>query len=196
MFATVLKNSILSVLIILIIHFLIKKQLLNASKPLHSFRRTDAGTEENRILAYISSLDSDGKGPIDEKLLQIASTDEDVLRKSQSHQLKELYDFVFNDESSAKELGSFYKQLPSTDPSKPVRCNPSDLRTDNNTMCDDAIGMHIQSQKKQAISENNLKYYKNAVGINEYPDENIMNGGLIDGLLTGYDNFDVNFERI
>ena len=189
MYATLLKNSLLSILIILIIHFLIKKQLL---LPLPQRPRT-ALSEENQILAYISAMD---ESKANNKLQQIASTDEDLLRQSQTNQMKELYDFVYNDESSAAELGSYFQSLPKVDPSKTISCHPSDLRTDDRDSCGDAISMHIQSQKKKAVSENNLKYYKNAVGINEYPDENVINGGLIEGALTGFDNFSADYQMV
>jgi hypothetical protein len=170
MLSRVIKNTLLVLLIIIIIHFIIKNRVLE----------TVALTKKKAELNQQHIDTSHGKKlttAVEEaKLERLVKHDEAALksRLSQDQDIKDLYNFVF-DQTSKQELSSYFPE--------PPKCTEVNEAGQGHK----AVISHHESLKKNPALPTSHNYFKNAVSLQEYQDENVMNGGKMDQCLLGYD---------
>jgi hypothetical protein len=208
MFGLVLKNTILIILIILIVHFMIKNALLDKDifARARSRNRKPRETNDNQLLrdALYAGEESDAPRPglASRKREDILKYDEGYKKKCKEQQMKELYHYVFKDDASP-ELASFYDKSSvdmsaALDPNQQVKCEPSEntnLTCGPAPLCPTTIDKHFNERTKSTLPHTQDKHFKNRQIINEYADEDIMNGGAVDNLM-GYDGFHSQYADI
>jgi hypothetical protein len=205
MFGLVLKNTILIILIILIVHFMIKNALLD--KDIFSrarSRRQARYADDNQLLrdALYAGEREKRPGLASREREDILKYDEGYIKKCKEQQMKELYRYVFKEDASS-ELASYYDQAAvdmsaALDGSQQVKCNPSEntsLTCGPAPLCPTPIDKHFSERTKSTLPQSQDKHFKNRQIINEYADEDIMNGGAVDNL-TGYDGFHLQFADV
>jgi len=122
--------------------------------------------------------------PVDEVKLPNAST-------FQSTQLQDLYDYVF-DTNAKSQLDTYFKTSPSQSPSKKgtASCDLNSSQAFNTkALCETSIDKQFSLTKKEPIMETNHSFYK------VYPNESILNGGLL-GNVTGFDQIKDEYEQL
>lgn len=188
MFDMVLKNTVLFILFILILHFSIKNRLLDEGFVVSPSMPGTIGlpfTGNTSLYQPPRYLDT---------LQLIAPTDESrvapATQKLETTQLKELYDYVFN-EDSKKELDTYFKaDTPKEEQThKLVRCDVNSSQAYASTkMCESAVDKEFDMNAKTAIMETNHSFYK------VYPSEGIQNGGMIDNIM-GFSSMKDEYEQ-
>ena len=166
MLGTGLKNGILLILIILILHFLIKNMLLD-----------QAGKRTIENLETVEQVGKKGEPSI--------PSSQPMQPKSAEDNKNDLYKYVMEE----GEMERFFEPqlLPEAndkfDKSYPVACDAKVIMTDDN----------ITDVKKKAIRPEQLN--NSFLVIHDYTDESPINGGkLFDGL-TGYDEYNTMYEE-
>lgn len=182
MFGAVIKNSILFILIILILHFLINNILI-----------------EKKIVKVDLDVKDEVKNGFDEQ------EDIDIdyprpERNTPNSKMQELYDYVF-DKNASKDLDSYYKLDNDIDANNnkdtEVKC-----ADDCNNYCNttkpthDELKAHYGNFNKLQCTDN-LDQDKHVYILNNYNDEKPMNGGKSkDCDIMAYDLSDNLYENI
>ena len=196
-----IKNSILVILIILIIHFIIKNMILE--RP--SNKGVDAELK-NAKAGYHPPYSPEKFTNIAEKedICKSKPRDDDALLKK--YQEDELMRFVaMGDSSESKSLDSFFKDnIVSSDVKDKQSCtemNVCKFKADNqqlplSTTCDTNIQSLplTDNMKIHANCELNQDK-KNIMILTEYENEKDMNGGKLFGVLDAFDNYDLNYQQ-
>jgi hypothetical protein len=217
MLETIIKNTILVSLIILILHFLIKNKLLENSIKQTRARHVLLGkatptasilvgggpvaqTHASPASAGKKDEDADIEAYFKAHVRQLPNavskpnplfnSDEDAVR-SKNKQVSDLYNFVYADDGG-NSLNAYFDESPSK--RTQVKCDP--FSNTDKRMCKNPIEMHIESQAKKPLPKkpSDLKYYKNSVEVREYENENVMNGAPLAGNLSGFDTYEVQFQ--
>ena len=213
MFGVVLKNSILVFLIILILHFLIQNSILESKlkdessspgdkqkcdKKKNSKQQNSRLSNNMNVEKVVNCVDEDN----DEDNNCLKFEIDSGMKINLNDKIKELYDFVYEDETAEKKLGEYYKEknLTKLDSLDDI-CNTIEVKCDNESedkkyekMCEDSIKTHMKENKMvetnsiNTVGANNL--VKDCVLINEYKDEKSINGGKVfnDMELLGWDD--------
>jgi hypothetical protein len=167
MFSIVLKNTILMILLILIIHFIIinyiadlKRVVLSTQNLVYLPEKKDTSpkpVEHNkRNEAEVSADDpsSNHLGTILEEDATVPTRAEEDKKDS----LQDLYDFVYNDtmtDSSAKQLNALFAEdesLPNAHLTVPCEDQPVD--SDKVEMCKNEVDQFYEKNKKEVMSSN------------------------------------------
>lgn len=188
MFGTVLKNTILFVLIILILHFLInnvlveKKILNNKEKKKENNKEKINGFDEDKV---------DLERPKPER-----ATSKNV------DKMKELYDYVF-DEDASNDLNKYYDVdagAIDTNNKKDVEVKCAEELGGNKNYCNttkptqDELKAHYGNFNKVQC-EGNIDQDKHVYIVNKFKDEKPINGGAEDeSNIVGFDGFDTTFD--
>jgi hypothetical protein len=190
----VIKNTILSGLIIMVVHFMIKNEL------------EDKNTR-NKIDTFLQPLINPIYAPVHDELATFfleatkarsednSSACQTKKADSDSTQLKDLYDYVYADnDNSPNELASLYNEVLRTDciknTKKTIKC---DINADNKRMCRNPIDEHIDKQQKMEapLIERPDTGFRFGTRVKDYQNETVMNGAFIDGTrMTGFDSND------
>lgn len=216
MFATVVKNTILGGLVILILHFLIKNELVDqsAKKNIDTFLQQYSPklfTAPNTISpddelasffleARAKKADAAGLRGGSPRAAENKGADEDALR-STNGALKDLYDYVYADTSVTPEhLSSLYKDTLRADciqgTRKTVKCDATGNDPHDKQMCHNPVDDHIAKLQKAELPvvDHVDKGYRYGTPFKEYQEDNVMNGAFIEGTrLTGFDGNDMLF---
>ena len=206
MFGVVIKNSILVFLIILILHFLIHNSILESKLKDDGDNKPKCEKKKGVNKQQNSRLNNMNVEKVNENVNEKVHEDNSCLKFdidsgmkiNLNDKIKELYDFVYEDETAEEKLGEYYKEknLTKLDSLDNI-CDSIEVKCDNESedkkyekMCDDSIKTHMKENKmvERSIGANNL--VKDCVLINEYKDEKSINGGKVfnDMELLGWDD--------
>lgn len=178
MFGTILKNTILFLLIILIIHFLINN-LLVETKIVKKEKETENGFDEEPKV--------DMEYPKPERI-------------TPKDKMKELYDYVF-DKDASKKLNTFYDVDTNIDENtrkdSEMKCADDCKNFCNTTKpTQDELKVHYGNFNKVECTAD-IAQDKHYYILNKYNDEKEINGGKsINCDIMGYDLSDNLFENI
>jgi hypothetical protein len=212
MLDTVIKNTILAGLVILIAHFIIKNELvdksarhniesfiqsmLTAPSPMPAAAAGPVGIDETSddvakfFLEATKARETDAGSP------RIKAVDEDKQRSLNSqHQINDLYDYVYNDRErdvASKELGDLYRDssVQEGGSKKTVKCDLVGNNAGDKRLCKNLIDEHISKNMKPELPlvDRPDVGFKFGTRVKDYDNENVMNGAFIEGTrLTGFD---------
>lgn len=188
--AIVVKNIILVVLLVLIGHFLVKNFLVDKelTKP--------HGNELSPILKTTNHKDKTNNETTVAVEPKIAKPEKEPegLDKAKAELLK----FV-DEEDSSLNLKKFFKEtssVPTDDCKSKIQTSQFPL----STTCDpniQAIDVSAEMKKETPKKPKNCTILgKNILVLNEYDNENVMNGGELFNGLNAYDSFDNQFQLL
>jgi len=111
--------------------------------------------------------------------------------------IKELYNFVYDDDSAENNLDEYYKNknitkldsLNNICDEAVVHCDNKNEEKKYDSMCNDAINEHVKSHAMEVKNPSQDALKTNCVFINSYKNEKSMNGGKVfeDMELHGWD---------
>ena len=189
MFGTVLKNTILFVLIILILHFLINNVLVE-KKILNNKEKKKENNKE-KINGFDVPNEVDLERPKPER-----ATSKNV------DKMKELYDYVF-DEDASNDLNKYYDVdagAIDTNNKKDVEVKCAEELGGNKNYCNttkptqDELKAHYGNFNKVQC-EGDIDQDKHVYIVNKFKDEKPINGGAEDeSNIVGFDGFDTTFD--
>lgn len=176
MFGTVLKNTVLFLLIIFILHFMINNLLIDMD--LNNFEAKKNGELPSPVQDNSKMVEVDRAQPErDEK------KDKDVLK------MKQLYDYVY-EKDAEKKLDSFFKKSNDIDVnnSKDVQVKCVDSLCSNiNNYCNTSLpikqeiqGHYSNFNKVQCEGDLKGEEHKHVYLVKKYNNESAMNGGKLD----------------
>ena len=192
MFSLVLKNSILMILLILIIHFMI----INYLCDLQRMNKKKDDIVNNRISKSLditsvdvpvnASVNASVKEEVKEKVKEEIPTDS-------KESLQDLYDFVYNDDKDEEDIDKFF-----IDESKPCKV-PSELTVPCDSQPNDKEVLFCKNEIDEFYEQNK----KTILETNE-KDESTLNGNPImyqyeqdkDTNLQGFEGFSAGFMSI
>ena len=183
-----IKNSILVILIVLIIHFILKNIILERSPKIPK--------EPFLVSAPLKSHDIE----VSEKCDVKPREDDTMIKKLQE---EELMRFVaMGDDSDSKSLDNFFRDNIVTSGVQEPSCDKDVCRfkADNqqlplSTTCNSDVQKLQDSDAKRIKGECNLTQdKKNVMILTEYENENDMNGGKLFGVLDPFDSYDMNYQ--
>lgn len=207
MLAIGIKNSILVLLIILILHFLIKNTIFdkNSKNP----KKPQAKSTDIEQIHITAVPKVEIVPPKVETFKDDAPSCAPAPPRNTDVEKEELLKFVFGAEapgtSSEDELGKYFKgddvtsdvegELAKRKPTCPV-VKKDDMNLPLTTTCDPQIQRLNLLAEKSVKADCNLKQDKKDVMIlKEYDDENSMSGGQLYGGLSAFDNLASAFEE-
>lgn len=205
MLAVSIKNSILILLIVLILHFLIKNTLMEkrsfakqevASKSvMESFASTSTNTSAPTPAA---PKEASKPAPVAEAPKECDAIE--VKERNTDKEREELLKYVFGDDAKAddQDLDQFFR--PTTEGVSTTQGDPCPLpRTDASslpvsTTCDPSLlSLSLEKDRKKPASNKCVKQDVRAgMVLQEYDNESGMNGGLFGGL-NAFDGFASSF---
>lgn len=211
--STIIKNTILIVLIILIGHFMIqnvlveKKPQLQQSTPLLDDKASKHQMAKLKISDHKDGKDSEAKvnqpaisteRPVGIPSSQTVSCVNGGLDKAKQELLK----FVDDEEDAMDSF--FTKQTPTLKieavPSDNCKLKTQDAMLPLATTCDPLISMlHSKGKIGDADKSGNSSFTYDKKGLmilQEYDNENTMNGGSLYGGLSAFDSFNDNFQPV
>jgi len=221
MLGTGLKNGILVLIIILILHFIIKNKVIDNIHAMMNQKMTqhaaidvdvdvDVDAEEEDVIVNAPCViapktKNNGRSIPDLDYPQLVPHEDVKLNDKDNFQ--ELYDFVFTDGTNgAEEFNAFFEEsrtlgnvegLVSNDES--ILCDESNV---DKKFCSDKLEISKHFKEKSKIGghdasngDGNDRY---SVLFN-YDNENVLNGGKINvpgGKITGFDGFDTSYQTL
>ena len=183
MFGTVIKNTILFVLIILIVHFMINNILLELKLLNKKNDKPDNNKPQMQDLDY----------PQPAREQQDTSMTSDLIPKDtpcdtnvQNLKMKELYDFVY-DKDAKPELNKFFE-------------DDIDFEKNNKNVpevrCADSLDANVSTYCNKVQCEDEVEQTKGVYILKNYKNESDINGGKVPGTdLEAFDGFDSIFEK-
>ena len=187
MLDTVIKNAILFLLIILILHFLINNVLVEMKITTKSNEMNDEIDEDDVINGY-TGIDVDMNRPQPE-------------RETPPDKMKELYDYVF-DKDSSKKLNKYFNVDNNIDKNnaRDVQVKCSEELGGNKNFCmttkptqEELKGHYSNFNKVQCEGE--IDQDKHVYILKKYDNEKSINGGKNDeNEIMGFDGFDNVFD--
>jgi hypothetical protein len=209
--STIIKNTILVVLIILIGHFMIQNILVD-KKPLFSHQNTPVKQVSDNTKKYQSSpidvnAEVDGKHAEAKVNLPVVCTERPVgLPSSQTVSAvnggldkakQELLKFVDDEDDNMETF--FTQQTPTLKmeaiPSDNCKLKTQDSMLPLTTTCDPLVSDLKQPSK--VMTNSSVAYDKKGLMIlKEYENESTMNGGSLYGGLSAFDTFNDNFQPL
>lgn len=182
--AIVVKNIILFVLIVLIGHFLVKNFLIDKQDP------KQQPTSISSIKIDAKQEETTKKKDATEATIAKPEKEPEGLDKAKAELLK----FV-DEEDTDLNLKKFFKET-SDVPTDECKSKLQTSQFPLSTTCDPNI-QAIEVKKevpRKPKSCTNLS--KNILVLNEYDNENVMNGGELFGGLNAFDSFDNQFQLL
>ena len=191
MFNVVLKNTILISMIIVIIYYLLKSQILTVSQ----YRGIKKVDDDKRWDYKIT----------DKKVPDKVSYSLPERTKQSDDNMKELYAFVFEDTEAKDGLNKYFKEgdvnqtcVNSAD--KSISCENNNFSTPAKTLCPSTITKHHELMDKKQIKNGGIVAVPQSC-INEvlaeYENESEMSGATVmGGFASGYDTFNSQFQTL
>ena len=195
MFSLGIKNAILVLLIILILHVLIKNAIVNDDNRQRKQKREAFETAAPLDKAYEKLIDKSSDEP------QIPACPAPEQKGSEED---ELLKYVYGDDKDTTDIGTFFKGLDVTkDVEKNIQAKLACpvLKSDDNslplsTTCDPKLqNMSASLADKDVKADCDLKQPLQTMLLKEYNDENAMNGGALYGSLSAYDDYALSFQE-
>lgn len=192
-----IKNAILVLLIILILHVLIKNALIDAES-----RTTPKKTEPTKVIkepfkAPVSTLDLEAN-----KVAPIKAPECPAPEKKEDDNA-ELLKYVYGEDADQTDISTFFKGLDITrDVEKEIntKLKCPVLKSDDNTLplsttCDPKLQNMATTLAQDVKADCNLEQNLQTMLIKEYNNENAMNGGDLYGNLSAYDMGALNYQE-
>lgn len=196
MLAIGLKNSILFLLIVLIIHVLIKNAIIDRNikeKFVPVIASSPATGKEPRLISDKDIGYKDGLTPAASDINNNTSC-----KFPSPQEEDELYDFVYG-KNDDLDLDKFFKDNTEIKQAiqEKLQCKVITKNCDENTSiipqsttCDPGVVSEKLNSKINMKPKNTLNQNLSLLTVKEYEDENSMNGGtLLGGQLNAFDNF-------
>lgn len=170
MFSVVIKNSVLMLLLILIIHFMIINYISDIQNQYNSMKKTTNNTNHtDTITTSLQPQDTDLQGLVDHKedhkedhksFTSFKKLEEDVCVERDDH--KELYDFVYLDKTAEEELNMLYKEVKpcDIDSDKIVDCTPDDQRGGDISFCKNDVDKHFENKNLERLQQDSEEVTK------------------------------------
>jgi hypothetical protein len=201
--ALVIKNTILVILIILIVHFMVKNVLLEKSStqgvPLGKKEMHPLLESKKEKVTGILKIESE-PSPIDnpESILEnkAGKPSSDTVSKVSGGLDKakeELLKFIDDDDENLEEYFNKSQDLAPV-PVDQRNAKSVDQPLPLNTTCDQGV-QNVSRVDKPIKANCNFAQDKNVLILNEYDNESTMNGGSLFGGLGAYDAFDTNYQN-
>ena len=189
-----LKNAILVLLIILILHVLIKNAIAD-KKIKEPFQNTALNK------ADLASLEQNKVQPIKAPACPISSEEKKEIKKEDDD--SELLKYVYGDDKDTTDISQYFKGMDITkDVQKEIDAKLSckTLKKDDSlplsTTCDPQLqSLQADENSKKVRFDCDLKQSISNMMLGEYEGENAMNGGELYGNLSAYDGFGLNYEE-
>lgn len=193
--ALAIKNTVLFVLILLILHFVVKNVLLEKSFPRASstqaVKSSDIGSTTTTNIVNPKTEETPTEVPSGVPSSDIVNKVQGGLDKAKEELLK----FIDDDEDDDKDLNSYFINKSSTATTKP--CDYNDKIGDQplplNTTCDSQI-QKLSMAKESHLDLSPKKDVKTLKFVKEYDNESTMNGGQLFGGLEAFDAFDNKYD--
>lgn len=191
--AIVIKNTILVILIILIGHFMVKNFILDRKNRSPSYK-----TEPNKDLggALVPVKNDLAPAPIvPENETPIAKPSSDPINAiygGLDKAKEELLKFIDGDDDIEGYFGN--DTVLETQPTDNCKPKTQESAFPLSTTCNPDIQSMSKTEKDVKANCNLNQTKKNVMLINEYDDENTMNGGALYGGLSAFDSFDNNYQ--
>ena len=163
MFSVVIKNSILMLLLVLIIHFMIINYISDIQNEYNSIKETTNTNGSNTISKVLQQPSQDGL--LSEEKIQdttlFSSADTTTLFSSINEckvhdEQKELYDFVYGDKNAEEELNTLFKEeiKPCTIESyNIVDCTPYENKGDTISFCKNNVDQHFEDKNLERLQQ-------------------------------------------
>lgn len=202
MFSLGIKNAILVLLIIMILHVLIKNAIVN---------------DETRQRKQKREAFETGAAPLDKAYEKLIDKSSDTLKPSEPQipacpapeqkggsEEDELLKYVYGDDKDTTDIGTFFKGFDVTkDVEKNIEAKLACpvLKSDDNslplsTTCDPKLqNMSAALANKDVKADCDLKQPLQTMVLKEYNDESAMNGGALYGSLSAYDDYALSFQE-
>ena len=183
MFSNILKNTILVFLIIVIIYFILKNQILDRSKAIIT-------TPNQKKVSFAKVPD----------IISVAHPERTI---KADENMKDLYNYVF-EEDAGNDLSKFYEQPEvnadcANDKDKTVNCNPGEFNVKTKELCPTSITKHYELLDKKQSKNGGIVDMGSAC-MNEtvasYEGESVMNGSALVGNVTGFEDFHTSFATL
>ena len=177
MFSVVIKNSILMLLLVLIIHFMIINYISDIQNQYNSMKETSTTDGSNTISTalqqnatdYLLSTENSQEQTEDAATL-LASPDATSLDATQTNEdckvdddQKELYDFVYGDKKAEEELNILYQQeiKPCTiEKDNIVDCTPNENKGDTISFCKNNVDQHFENKNLERLQQDSEEVTK------------------------------------
>jgi hypothetical protein len=187
MFGIVIKNTILVFMIIFIVYFLLNSRILE----INQIKKIDISNKEKVKSDAVNKLPDTLKYPMMERSI------------TADQNLKELYNFVYDDSDAPENLQAFYKEdivshkcVDNKD--KALSC-ADESRQKSDSLCPSTITKHHELLDKKQVKNGGIVDVPQSC-INEalaaYENENVMNGAELMNGLTGFNTFDTEFASL
>jgi hypothetical protein len=198
-----MKNAILFLLIVLILHVLIKNALIEKGKLPKTIKEmyTEKVKEPEEIKKQDETKAKETKKE-DPKAKDEPKDKENSKESTTENFDTELLKYVYDDDNT--DLAKYFKGMDVTkditkDIEKKIECTVLEELIKNDlpisTTCDPALKTASDANAKRIKADCDLKQTSGFMTLKEYEEENMMNGGSIYGDLKGFDNFDEAFEE-
>ena len=182
MFGTVLKNTVLFLLIIFILHFMINNLLIDMD--LNNFEAKKNGELPSPVQDNSNIIDNSKMVEVDR-----AQPERDEKKDKDVLKMKQLYDYVY-EKDAEKKLDSFFKKSNDIDVnnSKDVQVKCVDSLCSNiNNYCNTSLpikqeiqGHYSNFNKVQCEGDLKGEEHKHVYLVKKYNNESAMNGGKLD----------------
>ena len=190
MFSVVIKNSILMLLLILIIHFMIinyisdiqnQYNFMKGTKNTNGSNTVSKGLQQTPVDYLLSTENNVEQTKDDATMLSsdnvqsgdatiLASPDATSLDTTQTNEdckvyddQKELYDFVYGDKNAEEELNILYKQeiKPCTiESDNIVDCTPNENKGDTISFCKNNVDQHFENKNLERLQQDSEEVTK------------------------------------
>lgn len=179
MFSVVIKNSILMLLLILIIHFMIINYLSDIQNHYNSMKETNNTGGSNTISKALQQTATDYLLSTENNqetqdagyaVIPLASEDATSLDTTKTNEdckvhddQKELYDFVYGDKKAEEELNILYKQeiKPCTiETDNIVDCTPHENKGDTISFCKNNVDQHFENKNLERLQQDSEEVTK------------------------------------
>jgi len=160
MFANAIKNAILVLLIILIFHFMIKNHLMDVELCLKSNKPVLNHSQRDPIMTVNSEYSEPVIVKPKEIVHEITSLPSVGVEVTNKEELKDLYEFVYNDEQETNLLSEVFEDTPMKEISKIVKENgdcdivcPQQNTETTKDFCMNKLDAHVKENSKNVKND-------------------------------------------
>ena len=149
MLSAVIKNSILMLLLILIIHFIIINYITDLQQEYKLLKEVSVEEKPEIVISARVKPDEARSYSPQEKVVVKNEEHEAESKETNecNNQLKELYDFVYGDESAEADLGKLFDQIKPCDfdDNSLIKCTKQE-KDDEISLCKNDTDIHHKSK--------------------------------------------------
>lgn len=178
MFSVVIKNSILMLLLILIIHFMIINYISDIQNQYNSMKETQKTDGSNTISKVLQQnandylLSTGNNQETQDAGTLLASGDTTFSASGDATKInedckvdehKELYDFVYGDKKAEEELNILYKEKIKPchiESDNIVDCTPNENKGDTISFCKNNVDQHFENKNLERLQQDSEEVTK------------------------------------